>query len=57
MEKGKELDKQTQIVLQGDASMEVKKKMVVTRKEKKKVCAPFENSNGNETREWRKACD
>ena len=57
MEKGKELDKQTKIILQGEASLEAKKKMVEIRKEKKKVCAPFENSNGNEMREWRKACD
>ncbi len=57
LEKGEELNAKTQEVLSGRASEETKRKMLKIRKEKKKMCAQFENASGPQMREWKKACE
>lgn len=56
LKKGEELNVQTQAVLAGRASDDVKKKMIKLRAEKNKACANFVNSSGTEMRSWQEAC-
>ncbi len=57
LEKGEQLNSITNEVLSGDLSNAKKDQMLKTREEKKKLCAPFENANGGEMREWKKSCE
>jgi hypothetical protein len=56
MKKGEELNVQTQAVLAGRASDDMKRKMIKIRAEKNKACENFLNSSGTDMRKWQEAC-
>lgn len=56
MKKGEELNRQTQLVLNGNATEATKRKMIQIRNEKKKVCLDFETASGPEMKKWQEAC-